>query len=84
MLYVVVCCPHDTPYVDIDDCIQCTKHWLENGMTDNEIIKVLECSAEWIEQHGRNTNTGIAVKKWWVKQSEYRKSNRNSEEHSKL
>lgn len=30
-------------------------------MTDNEIIKALECSAEWIEQHGRNTNTGIAV-----------------------
>ena len=30
-------------------------------MTDNEIIKALEHSVEWLEKHGKNTNTGIAV-----------------------
>ena len=33
--------------------------WEEKRMTDNEIIKALECAAEWFKEHGRNTNTAI-------------------------
>lgn len=28
-------------------------------MTDNEIIKDLQCASEWFAEHGRNTNTAI-------------------------
>ena len=28
-------------------------------MTDNEIIKELQCASEWFTQHGSNTNTAI-------------------------
>lgn len=28
-------------------------------MTDNEIIKELQCASEWFTQHGRNTNTAV-------------------------
>lgn len=37
-------CPYDTPYNGCemgkqfdDDCIKCTKHWLESEVVDNEI-----------------------------------------------
>ena len=28
-------------------------------MTDNEIIKELQCASEWFTKHGRNTNTAV-------------------------